>query len=264
MGRGRTTKAKKKRPFWVELPLLIGIALVLALLIKTFLLQAFSIPSNSMQNTLQTGDRVLVDKLTPWFGSEPERGEVIVFHDPADWLGDMPVSEPTTVRKVLSFIGLMPSAEEKDLIKRVIGVGGDTVECSGTGPLKVNGTALDEPYVFPGNTPCTDDAGGRFKVTVPEGRLWVMGDHRQASEDSRYHQDDNTKGMVPVDEVVGRAVVIAWPVDRWNTLPVPDTFDKVPSAAGQPDPVTAPVPDPAGLALVVAAPLLVMRRRTGR
>lgn len=155
MGRAgtRRSRTRKNRPFWVELPLLIGIALVLALLIKTFLVQAFSIPSDSMQNTLQQGDRVLVDKLTPWFGSEPERGEVIVFHDPADWLANVPVDPPNTVQKVLSFVGVMPSAEEKDLIKRVIGVGGDTVECEGDGPVKVNGTALDEPYVFPGNTP---------------------------------------------------------------------------------------------------------------
>ncbi|MGW5991690.1 signal peptidase I [Streptomyces anulatus] len=231
MGRAgtRRSRTRKNRPFWVELPLLIGIALVLALLIKTFLVQAFSIPSDSMQNTLQQGDRVLVDKLTPWFGSEPERGEVIVFHDPADWLANVPVDPPNTVQKVLSFVGVMPSAEEKDLIKRVIGVGGDTVECEGDGPVKVNGTALDEPYVFPGNTPCSnDEEGGRFKVTVPEGKIWVMGDHRQASADSRYHQDDPNQGMVPVDEVVGRAVVIAWPVGRWSTLLVPGTFDDVP------------------------------------
>ncbi|MFD9732708.1 signal peptidase I, partial [Micrococcus luteus] len=136
----------------MELPLLVGIALILALLIKTFLVQAFSIPSDSMQNTLQQGDRVLVDKLTPWFGSEPERGEVIVFHDPDGWLDDVAVDPPNAFQEALSFIGLMPSAEEKDLIKRVIGVGGDTVECAGDGPVKVNGKALDEPYVFPGNT----------------------------------------------------------------------------------------------------------------
>ncbi|MEU2998307.1 MULTISPECIES: signal peptidase I [unclassified Streptomyces] len=231
MGRAgaRSSRSRKKRPFWVELPLLLVMALVLALLIKTFLLQAFSIPSDSMQNTLQRGDRVLVDKLTPWFGSEPERGEVIVFHDPADWLADTPVDEPNTLQKVLTFVGVMPSAEEKDLIKRVIGVGGDTVECAGDGPVKVNGTALDEPYVFPGNTPCSNDAdGGQFKVTVPDGKVWVMGDHRQESADSRYHRDDPNDGMVPVDEVVGRAVVVAWPIGRWATLPVPETFKNVP------------------------------------
>ncbi|MGW8884480.1 signal peptidase I [Streptomyces sp. NPDC055749] len=220
------TRTKKQRPLWKELPILIGVALLLALLIKTFLLQAFSIPSGSMQNTLQQGDRVLVDKLTPWFGSEPERGEVIVFHDPADWLRGVPTEPPNALQKVLGFVGVMPSAEEKDLIKRVIGVAGDTVECKGDGPVKVNGKPLDEPYVFPGNTPCSTDDEGQFKVTVPADRVWVMGDHRQASGDSRYHQDDPEGGMVPVEDVVGRAVVVAWPVTRWDTLPVPDTFGR--------------------------------------
>ncbi|MCF3131638.1 signal peptidase I [Streptomyces olivochromogenes] len=224
---GSASKPNKPRSFWKELPILIVIALVLALLIKTFLVQAFSIPSDSMQNTLQRGDRVLVDKLTPWFGSEPERGEVVVFHDPGNWLRGEPTPEPNAVQKALSWIGLMPSAEEKDLIKRVIGVGGDTVECKGTGPLKVNGKALNEPYVYPGNTPCTDDTtGGQFKVKVPKGFIWVMGDHRQNSRDSRYNQDQKYHGMVPVDDVVGRAIVKAWPINRWGTLPVPDTFDQ--------------------------------------
>lgn len=227
-GPGGTARTPKKpRSFWKELPILIGIALVLALLIKTFLVQAFSIPSDSMQNTLQVGDRVLVDKLTPWFGSEPERGEVVVFHDPGNWLRGEPTPDPNALQTFLSWIGLMPSVEEKDLIKRVIGVGGDTVECNGTGPLKVNGKALNEPYVFPGNTPCSnDDQGGQFKVKVPQGYIWVMGDHRQNSRDSRYNQGEKYHGMVPVKEVVGRAIVKAWPIDRWGTLPVPDTFDQ--------------------------------------
>ncbi|QNE78912.1 signal peptidase I [Streptomyces finlayi] len=220
------TRTNKQRPLWKELPILIGVALLLALFIKTFLLQAFSIPSESMQNTLQKGDRVLVDKLTPWFGSEPERGEVIVFHDPSDWLRGVPTEPPNAFQKVMSFVGVMPSAEEKDLIKRVIGVAGDTVECKGDGPVKVNGKPLDEPYVFPGNTACSTDDAGQFKVTVPDDRVWVMGDHRQASGDSRYHQEDPYRGMVPVDEVVGRAVVVAWPVTRWDTLPVPGTFGR--------------------------------------
>ncbi|MGW7266694.1 signal peptidase I [Streptomyces sp. NPDC054842] len=249
-GQGRP---RKQRSFWKELPLLIGIALVLALLIKTFLVQAFSIPSDSMQNTLQQGDRVLVDKLTPWFGSEPERGEVVVFHDPDKWLAGEPTPNPNAVQKALSWIGLMPSAEEKDLIKRVIGVAGDTVECKGSGPLKVNGKALnEESYVFAGNTPCSiDDQGGQFKVKVPEGKIWVMGDHRQNSLDSRYHQQDANKGFVPVGNVVGRAIVIAWPPTRWDTLPVPDTFDQNLSAAVA----------PGALGLAGAAPLVLWRRR---
>ncbi|MCX4917034.1 signal peptidase I [Streptomyces sp. NBC_00687] len=210
-------RRRKTRSFWKELPILIGIALVLALVIKTFFVQAFSIPSGSMQNTLQPGDRVLVDKLTPWFGSEPQRGEVVVFHDPGGWLPEK-AEEPNTVQKVLSFVGLMPSADEKDLIKRVIAVGGDTVECSGSGPVKVNGKAMDESFIHPGNTPCGDNPFGPVKV--PKGRIWVMGDHRQDSQDSRYHQDQPGGGTIDEDQVIGRAFVVAWPVNRWAPLPV--------------------------------------------
>ncbi|WP_107440080.1 signal peptidase I [Streptomyces sp. 142MFCol3.1] len=255
----RDAKSKKQRSFWKELPILIGIALVLALLIKTFLVQAFSIPSDSMQNTLQQGDRVLVDKLTPWFGSEPERGEVVVFHDPDNWLAGEPTANPNALQTVLSWIGLMPSAEEKDLIKRVIGVGGDTVECKGSGPLTVNGKALnEESYVYPGNTPCSvDEDGGQFKVKVPKGMIWVMGDHRQNSKDSRYNQMDKHHGMVPVDKVVGRAIVKAWPINRWGTLPVPDTFDQ----DGLSGRAAAAVTSPDAVALVGAVPLVLLGRR---
>lgn len=234
---------RKQRSFWKELPILIGIALVLALVIKTFFVQAFSIPSESMQNTLQVGDRVLVDKLTPWFGAEPDRGEVVVFHDPGNWLGGEPTPQSSNsvvrgVQDVLSFIGLMPSVNEKDLIKRVIGKAGDTVECQGDGPLKVNGVALNEPYVYPGTTPCGNKPFGPIKV--PANSIWVMGDHRNDSLDSRFHMDEPGGGSVPVKNVIGRAFVVAWPVNRWATLPIPDTFSQkgisaeglIPPAAG--------------------------------
>ncbi|MFJ8919156.1 MULTISPECIES: signal peptidase I [unclassified Streptomyces] len=251
---GGSTAAKKPRSFWKELPLLIGIALILALLIKTFLVQAFSIPSDSMQNTLQRGDRVLVDKLTPWFGSEPERGEVVVFHDPGGWLEDTATPEPNAVQKFLSFIGLMPSAEEKDLIKRVIAVGGDTVECKKNGPVTVNGKALDDKsFIFEGNSACDDEPFG--PIHVPEGRIWVMGDHRQNSLDSRYHQELPGQGTVSTDEVVGRAVVVAWPINRWATLPVPKTFDQPGLNAA----AAAAVPGALGVA--GALPLVFWRRR---
>ncbi|MFF2964996.1 signal peptidase I [Streptomyces sp. NPDC057963] len=247
------TALKKPRSFWKELPLLIGIALVLALLIKTFLVQAFSIPSDSMQNTLQRGDRVLVDKLTPWFGAEPKRGEVVVFHDPGGWLEDTQAANPNVVQKFLSFIGLMPSAEEKDLIKRVIAVGGDTVECKKDGPVVVNGKALDDKsFIFPGNTACNDEPFG--PINVPEGRIWVMGDHRQNSLDSRYHQELPGGGTVSDDEVVGRAIVVAWPINRWATLPVPKTFD-------QPGINTAMGLAPGALGAAGAIPIVLWRRR---
>ncbi|MFE3325609.1 signal peptidase I [Streptomyces sp. NPDC059176] len=244
---------RHQRSFWKELPLLIGIALLLALLIKTFLVQAFSIPSDSMMDTLQRGDRVLVDKLTPWFGSEPQRGEVVVFHDPGGWLDGAEAPEPNAVQKFLSFIGLMPSSEEKDLIKRVIAVGGDTVECKRGGKVMVNGKSLDETsYIRPGSTPCDDNPFGPVKV--PKGSIWVMGDNRQNSLDSRYHQELPGNGTVKNDEVVGRAIVVAWPFNRWSTLPVPDTFD-------QPGLGATAAALPGALGVAGAVPIVLMRRR---
>ncbi|MEU8925104.1 signal peptidase I [Kitasatospora sp. NPDC048545] len=254
-------KPRKPRSFWKELPILVGIALILALVIKTFFVQAFSIPSESMQDTLQVGDRVLVDKLTPWFGAEPERGEVVVFHDPGGWLSDEPTSQSSNsflrgVQDVLGFVGLMPSANEKDLIKRVIAVGGDTVECEGDGPVKVNGVALNEPYIYPGNTPCGDHPFGPVKV--PKGRIWVMGDHRANSLDSRFHMDQPGGGTVPVDNVIGRAFVVAWPINHWATLPVPATFDQKGLAAA------APMAPPVAGAVGAVALLPLVRRVRGR
>ncbi|MFJ9031203.1 signal peptidase I [Streptomyces sp. NPDC102274] len=249
--------ARKPRSFWKELPLLIGIALLLALLIKTFLVQAFSIPSDSMQDTLQRGDRVLVDKLTPWFGSEPERGEVVVFHDPGGWLDDTQAPAPNVAQRFLSFIGLMPSSEEKDLIKRVIAVGGDTVECKKGGKVQVNGVPLNETdYIYPGNTPCDDKPFG--PIDVPKGSIWVMGDHRQNSLDSRYHQELPGNGTVSNDEVVGRAFVVAWPVNRWSLLPVPGTFDQSGLSAAA---SVASAAAPGALGLAGAVPFVLWRRR---
>ncbi|MFJ8622376.1 signal peptidase I [Kitasatospora sp. NPDC093550] len=255
-------RPRKKRPFWQELPILLVIALLLSLGIKTFFVQAFSIPSGSMERTLAIGDRVLVDKLTPWFGAEPERGEVVVFRDPGGWLEGTPTTSGDdvmgTVQKVLSTVGLMPSADEKDLIKRVIAVGGDTVQCEAGGPVKVNGVALDEPYLFPGSTPCDNDPVG--SVTVPKGKLWVMGDHRNNSRDSRWHHNETGDGFVPVDNVVGRAFVVAWPLSDWSTLPVPDTFDKVPAGAAGAPIWNAPEA-PGALALAGVVPVALWRRR---
>lgn len=248
---------RKPRSFWKELPLLIGIALLLALLIKTFLVQAFSIPSDSMQDTLQRGDRVLVDKLTPWFGSEPTRGEVVVFHDPGGWLEDAQTPEPNVAQRFLSFIGLMPSSEEKDLIKRVIAVGGDTVECEKGGKVQVNGQPLNETdYIYPGNTPCDDKPFG--PIHVPKGSIWVMGDHRQNSLDSRYHQELPGNGTVSNDEVVGRAFVVAWPINRLSLLQVPGTFDQSGLSAAA---SVASAAAPGALGLAGAVPFVLWRRR---
>ena len=228
----RKVKRRRRRSAIKEIPLLIGVAVLIALVLKTFLVQAFVIPSGSMEQTIQIGDRVLVDKLTPWFGSRPERGDVVVFKDPGGWLQDeqptQKKDDPVVVKQVkegLTFIGLLPSDNEKDLIKRVVGVGGDRVKCcDAQGRVTVNGVPLNEgDYLYPGNAPSTTE----FDVTVPEGRLWVMGDHRDNSADSRAHQDTDYGGTVSEDQVVGRAIVIAWPFNHWTTLDEPKTFTSV-------------------------------------
>ncbi|WP_299534142.1 signal peptidase I [uncultured Streptomyces sp.] len=217
-----------------EIPVLVLMALLIALVLKTFLVQAFVIPSGSMEQTIRIGDRVLVDKLTPWFGTGPQRGDVVVFKDPGGWLQQETTerSDPPAglkqIQELLTFIGLLPSADEQDLIKRVVAVGGDTVAADGEGgPLTVNGVAVDEPYLHPGDEPSTV----QFEVKVPAGRIFVMGDHRSNSADSRFHLDDAGRGTVPLDDVVGRAPVIGWPFGHWATLEHRDAFDGVPDAA---------------------------------
>ncbi|MFI6449218.1 signal peptidase I [Kitasatospora sp. NPDC050543] len=233
---GKSRRARTQRPLWKELPVLVVVALVLSVMIKTFLVQPFSIPSGSMMNTLRIGDRVLVDKLTPHFGSGPSRGDVVVFRDPSDWLRGEPGGHQSGnsvlrgAQDALSWLGLLPSASEKDLIKRVIAVGGDTISCSGTGPVYVNGKPLDEPYLYPGATPCGDQNFGPLKV--PAGSLWMMGDHRNDSSDSRYHMDEPGGGAVPESAVVGRAIAVAWPLTHGRTLPEPDTFAQPGIGAG--------------------------------
>jgi signal peptidase I len=234
-GRRGTGRGRKQTPFGravgavVEVVVVVALALVLALIIKTFLVQAFFIPSESMENTLLTGDRVLVSKLTPgMFGLH--RGDIVVFKDPGGWLPPTaPVDEGPLrngVRTTLTFVGLLPQDSGEHLIKRVIGLPGDHVQCcDAKGRVMVNGVPIDETYLYPGNTP----SDKIFDVTVTAGNLWVMGDHRSVSEDSRWHPQLNN-GMVPEKDVVGKAFVVVWPLDRAATLGVPDSvFARVPS-----------------------------------
>jgi len=267
---GVAAPRKEHRSFARELPFLVALALVLAVLIKIFLVQAFYIPSGSMQQTLEIGDRVLVNKV-PYYFRGPHRGEIVVFNGLDNFDEGVTLSEPSNpvsrlLRAISSTIGL-GAPSENDYIKRVIGVGGDRVMCcddAGRVVVTPEGgepTPLEEPYVFENDT--TDmkyfcDAGtgrqlcppGAEGVLVPDGRLWVMGDHRGNSSDSRFHLGDSHQGTVPEDKVVGRAFAVVFPVGRSGFLRVPDAFDAVALPGA-----------PLGLGLAGALPLTLLRRR---
>ncbi|WP_346349085.1 signal peptidase I [Rhizohabitans arisaemae] len=221
-------KKEKKGSFLRELLILVPVSLGLALLIKTFVIQAFWIPSPSMENTLLEQDRVLVNKLV-YLTRDIERGDIVVFSGEGSWDRNPDVASVDSgnpVSAALNWVGvlfgLVPG--EKDYIKRVIGVGGDVVKCcDAQNRITVNGVPLDEgEYLFPGNVPSEKF----FEVKVPEGRLWVMGDHRDLSQDARYHQEvgDPGAGTIPEDAVIGRAFVRMWPFARWGVLDIPKTF----------------------------------------
>ena len=217
----------KKGSLLREVPIIVVAALVVSVVVKTFFIHFFFIPSGSMQNTLQIGDRIAVNKFANFF-SDIKRGEVVVFRDPANWLG---AAQATTssgpgewIKTGLVDVGVLPDPAKQYLIKRVIGVGGDHVVCCDVkGRLQINGTYINEPYIFAGNKP-SDSA---FSVTVPHGFIWVMGDHRGASADSRFHTDDIHKGMVPLSDVVGRAEFIVWPFNHIGFLSVGHDLSKV-------------------------------------
>ena len=201
-----------------EFPILVIVALAVSLLIKTFLVQFFYIPSGSMENTLQIQDRVAVNKV-PFISRSISRGDVVVFRDPANWLPEpYAATENKVVAKIkegLVTVGVLPNPAKQFLVKRVIGVAGDNVICCSNGKLTINGKETTEPYIFAGNKPSEMD----FNVTVPEGKIWVMGDHRGSSADSRYHQDDVNNGFVPVDKVPGRVFAIIWPFKNFGLVP---------------------------------------------
>jgi signal peptidase I len=229
---GATTRKDANPParsFGRELSVLVGIALVITLLIRAFVLQAFYIPSGSMQDTLHIGDRVLVSKLSYHLG-DIHRGDVIVFNGTDSFAPE--VAPPKTAlgklaRPIGAFFGMAPS--EHDFVKRVVGLPGDHVVCCTTaGLLSVNGVAVHEPYVYPGEPASTVP----FNIVVPAGRLWVMGDHRSDSADSRSHIGDPGGGTVPEDRVIGKVVGIYWPFDRIGSPAGAPELAKVPAAAG--------------------------------
>ena len=203
-------KNKKKPSIGRELITIVGTALILSILVRTFLIQAFYVPSASMEDTLQENDRIIVSKISTKL-TGIDRGNVIVFHDPGGWLGEgFPNPYDTPVGRVLQAIGIVPSNSGNDLVKRVIGVANDKIECCDVqGRIIVNGVGIDEPYIKDGVT--SDQV--TFSVLVPEGNVFVMGDNRGNSEDSRFHLDKNN-GMVPLEEIIGRVAMRIWPVAR--------------------------------------------------
>lgn len=208
-----------------EFGLIVGLALVISFVVKTFFLQAFFIPSESMENTLIEGDRVVVNKLG---ASKVHRGDIVVFSDPGSWLSNPPVEQsmPSEVmQKVLTFVGILPQDAGDHLIKRVIGVGGDKIACcDDEGRVSVNGAAIDETYLAPGSVPHEID----FETVVPEGYFWVMGDNRAHSGDSRMHQGDPGGGSISGERVVGIAFVKVWPLNRFEVLRQPSSvFEQV-------------------------------------
>jgi|HubBroStandDraft_6_1064221.scaffolds.fasta_scaffold107490_2 signal peptidase I len=285
-------KARKRRSFWHELPVLIIVALLIALLIKSFVVQAFFIPSGSMENTLQIGDKILVNKLVYHFRSI-QPGDVVVFDGAGSWTPEPPShpsSDPivraydVTLKPLFEAVaGLFGTAPgQTDFIKRVIGVPGDHVVCcNAQGLVTVNGVALHEQsYLYPGETPSEAPAGysGRFNLIVPPGRLWVMGDNRAVSDDSRLRQSDPGHGTITESSVIGRAFMIVWPPSRWRILPIPSTFlqpgivkpgssaaglpGAAPSGAVRIEPAAPFLPLAAGFA--GAVPLTLLQRRLRR
>ncbi|MCI0155238.1 signal peptidase I [Leifsonia shinshuensis] len=228
---GRARSRRGVLLFLRDVLVVVVIALLVAFLIKTFVVRSFYIPSGSMENTLQINDKILVNELQPSvFGLS--RGDVVVFRDPGSWLPPSPpvVRNPLAqaTDTALTFVGLSASDSDDHLVKRIIGLPGDHVVCCDTaGRITVNGTPIVEPYIQipPGQK---DAATLTFDVTVPSGRLWVMGDNRYNSQDSSRNQALPGHGFVPLDHVVGRAVVISWPVGRWSWLDdYPEAFRDV-------------------------------------
>jgi len=225
-GRGRHARGGPQREStgfarWLgETAIIIVSALVLSALVRAFLVQAFYVPSASMEDTLAVSDRIIASKITTTMGGVG-RGEVVVFKDPGDWLPDPPPPAPGwrgLLQSGLTFIGLLPSDSGSDLVKRVIGIEGDRIACCDeSGRIQLNGRPLVEDYIIGP----TDQV--LFDVVVPPGGVFVMGDNRGNSRDSRFHLEVDD-GAVPVDDVVGRVVLVVWPLDRIATVPIPDVY----------------------------------------
>ena len=251
-------KKKKKKSFGRELLTIVVAAAILTLLVKAFVIQVYRIPSASMENTLQIGDRVLVNKVVYHFRGIA-RGDIVVFSGQDSWGPDTPPPSSNPVVRVVDDVlsGLGLHSDQTYYIKRVIGLPGDRVACCTHGKVMVNGVPLDESqYLYPGNPPSTLP----FTEVVPPGHLWVMGDHRSDSDDSRYHPGDPGGGAIPENQVVGRAFLIIWPPSQLRDLPIPTTFQQAALHAGAAGAAVLNVGGPALAAGVLAVPVLLLRR----
>jgi signal peptidase I len=231
-GRSKRSRSAVRRwwrglGLWQEVALLFVVCATVTALASAFVAQPYQVPSGSMENTVRIGDRVLVDKLAYAFGSGPRRGDVIVFDGTGSFTQGPPPGNPVVrlVRGAGAAVGLA-QPDGTDFIKRVVGIGGDHVVCCDKrGRITVNGRPVTEDYLYPGDAPSAE----RFDIIVPPGRLWVMGDHRADSADSRAHLGDPGGGTVPVDEVIGRVDAIVWPPSRARVVHRPSAFDAVPA-----------------------------------
>jgi len=245
---GRRSRGRSIRTFVRDVLLILLAAIVISFLIKTFLIRSFYIPSESMEPTLLKNDRIIVNQLTPEL-MPIEHGDVVVFKDPGGWLDPVPQPEQNPVAAavdwLLSVVGLTAPDSNDHLIKRVIGLPGDVVACCNEfGQMTVNGVPLEEPYLQlpPGVTAAS---GIDFEVTVPKDSLWVMGDNRYNSQDSRYNRENPGNGFVPYANVVGRAILITWPIDRWTWL---DNYPLVFAGVEDGDKDATPSPEPSASA----------------
>jgi signal peptidase I len=219
--------AKKPMPLWQETILLLALALVLAIIIKSLFVQAFYIPSPSMEPEFVKNDRILVQKVSYWGGASPSRGDIVVFKDPGGWLDDSESSTPhSPVTRLMEKIGLYPTGGH--LVKRVIGIGGDRVVCcDAKGRITVNGRALEEKSYLPTGTAPSQI---KFDRTVPKDHLWMMGDNRGFSYDSRGHMGGPGGGYVDESLVVGKVFSLIWPWKRAEIVHRPATFEDIPDA----------------------------------